>query len=193
MLPLIDKYKNRPALSLVDGNTNTYSQVYEKAKLVANALSKLGIEKKSNVGILASGMPEWGISYFGIVCYERIAVPMLTEFSLSELITIFEHSQQSAIFIEKKLIKKFENELDKFPPVIIQMEDFRIVKGPDSFVGKTIFDFDEDVNLFMNAEEDDIASINYTLGTTGRSKGVMLTHKNLVWMAVLEFADFSHT
>ena len=80
----IKKFGERPAVTLVGGSPYTYAQFGQKAQSVAKMLHALGLNNGSKVAILSTGRPEWGISYFGIVSYGMIAVPLLPDFSDAE-------------------------------------------------------------------------------------------------------------
>ncbi|MCR4743520.1 MAG: AMP-binding protein [Treponema sp.] len=180
----IKKFGERPAVTLVGGSPYTYAQLGQKAQSVAKMLHGLGLKKGSKIAILSTGRPEWGISYFAIVSYGMIAVPLLPDFSDTELESIFAHCGVDGIFVEQKLYSKIDKLGDKAPSIVIKIEDFSITKGPAEFSGKTIADFENLPEIVSETKEEDTASLIYTSGTTGRSKGVELTHKNLVWTCV---------
>lgn len=181
----VRKFGDKTALSLVGKAPYTYQQVQDISENVSKMLNVLGLKEGSKIAILSTGRPQWGIAYFSIVNYGKIAVPLLPDFSETEITTIIEHCDVAAIFVESKLYSKVEKISSEKLPIIINIEEFEIIRHPDSNLEK------KSVAAFLTAEtpeikakEDDIASIIYTSGTTGRSKGVILTHKNLVWNAV---------
>lgn len=178
----VKKFGDRPAVALVGGKPYTYLEMSKKSHEVAKLLHGIGLREGSKVAIFGTGRPEWGIAYFGIVNYGMIAVPLLPDFSDTELSAIIEHCGIDAIITESKLYSKVEKVGEKAPAVIIKLEDYSVIKGPEG-CGKSIDDYVNDPDLEPHAEEEDTASIIYTSGTTGRSKGVELTHKNLVWCA----------
>lgn len=179
----IRKFGERPAVTLVGGTPLTYSELGEKSIAVAKMLRGLGLTDGNKVAIFGTGRPEWGISYFGIVSYGMIAVPLLPDFSDTEVSAIFEHCGVDAIIVESKLYPKLEKMADKLPKIVIKLEDFTVIKGPEG-CGKDITAFADQPEPVSNTKEEDTASIIYTSGTTGRSKGVELTHKNLVWTCI---------
>lgn len=179
----VKKFAERNALTLVNGKPITYAELGEKSSEVGKMLFALGLKTKDKVAIYGTGRPEWGEAYFGIANYGMIAVPLLPDFSDTEVSAIIEHCGVSAIIVETKLYHKIEKLEGKLPQIIIKLEDFSILKSPEN-CKKNISDYKNDDEPESNVEEEDIASIIYTSGTTGRSKGVELTHKNLVWCAV---------
>ena len=176
----VRKFGSRPALSLVDTTPITYSELSEKSENVARMLHALGLKPQNKIALFGTGRPEWGISYFAIVNYGMIAVPLLPDFSETEVASILEHCGVDGMIVGEKLYEKIKNIGDKLPPVIIRLEDFKIIRGGEGCPE----DFASHLLPKVEVHEEDTASIIYTSGTTGRSKGVELTHKNLVWCAI---------
>ena len=166
-------FTGRPALSFVDDRPITYSEFYDLVKARQKLLFNLGIKKGDKVAILSPSSPFWGITYFAIVLLGCIAVPLLHDFTDSEIASCLSHANVKAVFVSKKLVSKLKD-LSNID-VVLSIEDCTLIKG--SVLNN------EPVPPHICGEED-LASIIYTSGTTGRSKGVMLTHKNLVFTAI---------
>lgn len=181
----VRKFCERPALSVVKGTPITYGQLLTKSKSVSKMLVGLGLTGHAKIALWATGRPEWGESYFGIVNQGFIAVPLLPDFSETEIESIMGHCGVDALIVQESLYNHLKNIQDKLPPIIIKLEDFSIIRAPEEFAGKTgIADFETVTLPVVQVEEEDTASIIYTSGTTGRSKGVELSHKSLVWSAI---------
>lgn len=181
----IKKFGERPAVTLIGGKPLTYSELGTLSENIGKMLKAIELPSDAKVAILGTGRPEWGAAYFAIASYGMTAVPLLPDFSETEITSIVEHSGLSAIIVESKLYSKIENIDSKKLPVVIEMESYKILKhSKKEFEGKSIADFESNPVPESNTKEDDIASIIYTSGTTGRSKGVVLTQKNLVWTAI---------
>lgn len=210
----IKKFSDCDALSLVNGEPITYREMAVLVDRTAKMLVGLGLHAGSKIALYSTSMPNWGVSYFAIVNYGYIAVPLLPDFSSMEVESILAHCGVDALIVSESLYKKIESLGDKLPPIIIQIDDFSVIKGgvvvnrivdakktlakvveqalSESAVASAEVDtkhvYAADFDCVTLSEptvfEDDTASIIYTSGTTGRSKGVELTHKNLVWNAV---------
>lgn len=172
------KFSERPALALIGKKEITYKELGDNALKFSALLESYGLKELSKVAIFGTGCPEWGTAYFGIVNRRMIAVPLLPDFSETEVESILNHCGVDALVVEGKLFEKIKNLSNALPPVIIKMDDYSVIAG------EKIKDVSVDDLLPVEVKEEDTASIIYTSGTTGRSKGVELTHKNLVWDAV---------
>ena len=173
------KYSTSQSLVFVGEANRTYAQLEIEINQVVIQLIKTGVSKGDKVVILSTNMPNWGISYFAITTIGAIAVPILPDFSVTEISNIIEHSDAKVIFVSENLLTKIEQFKADPSKVIIRIETFEQISGPSA----SDADISPESINSLSVEEDDLASIIYTSGTTGKSKGVMLTHKNLVWDA----------
>jgi long-chain acyl-CoA synthetase len=190
-------FRNRTALSFTDEQPLTYGDLAEQVNHLSSFLRNLGIEHGDRAAILGENSPQWGIAYFSITTMGAVVVPILPDFHASEIHHILRHSGTKVLFISERLYYKIE-ELDfsGFKSIIL-LDDFSIIspQTPKSRIRKLIAERSQELNKIRNLVfnlvgikqkqvlEDDIASIIYTSGTMGHSKGVMLTHKNIVWNA----------
>ena len=170
------QYASNVALSYVNDLPLTYSDLQSEIEKIKSTLLNTGIKKGDKVAILSRNMPNWGIAFFAITSMGAVAVPLLPDFHENEIQNILEHSETKAIFVSKLMYPKIEKLNNDLLDVIIYTDDFEVVKG--SLDSTTVSD------TSCCAEESDLASIVYTSGTTGKSKGVMLTHKNIVYNAI---------
>lgn len=173
------------------GKYNAYAFVgeepksYEKANIEIRALMALleknGICPGDKVALLSSNMPNWGVAFFSITFMGAVVVPILPDFSNTEVGNVLEHSGAKALFISTSLLPRIEGYKSEELKTAILIEDFSLI-----FSEKGSFEFDISALPVKNYEvnEEDLASIIYTSGTTGRSKGVMLTHKNITLNAL---------
>ena len=147
----------------------TYSEFGDKVLAFASLLIKLGVKRGDRAMILAENRSEWPIAYFGITLIGAITVPVLTDFTPEQVGAIAEHAGISVFCYTERTAPKI-SELDPSLPAI------RIdVEGGE---GVPL-----NVDDLPDIHEDDPASIIYTSGTTGHSKGVLLSHRNLVFVA----------
>lgn len=191
-------FANRIALSFTDEQPVTYSDLCSQVNHLTEFLRNRGVEHGDRVAILGENSPQWGIAYLAVTTMGAVVVPILPEFHTSEIHHILRHSGSKVIFVSERYYYKIEElEFAEFSSIIL-LNDFSIINPdvPKARVRKIMAEGSQEFykirNLVFNfvgikpkpVEEDDIASIIYTSGTMGHSKGVMLTHKNLVWNAI---------
>lgn len=182
------RFKNNQSLNFVQSEKRTYQDLYHEVIAISNYLVSSGIRKGDKVAILSANMPQWGITQFAIAQIGAIAVPVLPGFSSIEIQNILEHSEAKIIFVSKllyKLVAELRTEHLKKKVLINTFAEI-----PENYPVEEIDRLANNIDLNnrtplpeTEVQEEDTASIIYTSGTTGFSKGVELTHRNLVWDA----------
>lgn len=190
-------YAERPALCTLDSPPISYGEMHATVEELGQWLDKQGVQFGDKVAILADNSPHWGISYFAITCMGAIAVPILTEFHPDAITHIIRHSGAKALFISPKYLPKIDDASFGKDFVCIDIDTFTLVQdlnGKDTLQKITDASFrefkklkDKAMRLMVkhppHVSEDHTAAIIYTSGTTGHSKGVQLSHKNIVFTA----------
>jgi long-chain acyl-CoA synthetase len=172
---------------MVDGKAVLFRDLEPRTRRIAAFLGLLGIKKGDRVALLSENRPEWGLSYFGIVRLGAIAVPIMTDFLPEQIATILEHSESKAVVVSKRLAQKLHDEGEK--RILVSLEDFSVLSAPggteavSALVAPAAVDRATGYFVSPDIQADELASIVYTSGTMGKSKGVMLTHRNLVFDA----------
>ena len=182
------KFKNHLSLNFVQSEKRTYQDFYKEVLSIADYLINAGIKKGDKVAIFSANMPNWGIAQFAIAQVGAITVPILPGFSESEIQNILEHSEAKILFVSKLLYKLVSNIKTSQLKQKVLMNTFARI--PENYPIEEIEKLENNIDLNKRPtlpqiaiEEEDTASIIYTSGTTGFSKGVELTHRNLVWDA----------
>jgi long-chain acyl-CoA synthetase len=175
------KFGKNNAYAFAGEEPKSYERVNKEILALIAFLEKNGICPADKVAILSTNMPNWGITYFAITFMGVIAVPILPDFSATEVANVLEHSGARAIFISSSLLSKIEGFKTENLKAGFLIEDYSVI-----FSEKSPSEYDASAIPVKNYEvgEEDLASIIYTSGTTGRSKGVMLTHKNITFNAL---------
>ncbi len=166
----VTQYNERKAFSTINKEEITFREFGERVEKLVQIFDEAGLKREDKIAILGGNMPNWAVSFFAITTSARIAVPILPDFTAFEIVNIMEHSECKAIIISSKLEYKIPSHLYDKLLVIIKMDNMEVIKTP------------ADVNTYFRDEPNpsDIATIIYTSGTSGTSKGVMLSHANLV-------------
>ncbi len=163
-------YGDKAAVGFVGGEPTSYKQLGAAAARLALKLREDGLQPGDKVALLSENRPEWVAAYFGITAGGFIGVPILTDFGAEQIGNILEHAGAKAIVVSEKSRTKLGPQA---PPVIPIESLLTPVTEPDPNIEE----------VFQPLDENNLAVILYTSGTTGNSKGVMMTHKNLVWDA----------
>jgi long-chain acyl-CoA synthetase len=174
------KFGKNNAYAFVGEEPKTYETVNKEIKALTAFMEKLGICPGDKVALLSSNMPNWGVTYFSITFMGVVVVPILPDFSNTEVGNVLEHSGAKAIFISGSLLQRIEGFKSESLKTAILIEDYTVVfSDSDQKYDPSALPVKK-----YEVDEEDLASIIYTSGTTGRSKGVMLTHKNITFNAV---------
>ena len=203
---LVEKYPKDDILSRKSsGKWIKYSSksYYEYSHLVAYAMMSMGFGKEDKLITIMPNRPEWNFIDMGLMMAGLVHVPVYTTLSHDDYLHIFNHSDAKAIFIgneslAKKIIpilKKVERDIKIF--TIDHVEGYLSIEQIYA-IGKDNADIYKSAVEKVKAEtnENEVATIIYTSGTTGTPKGVMLSHKNLVFnfigTAVQQIRDHRH-
>ncbi len=186
-------YANNPALGKVDGSVMRYSEFGAKVKAMVEVLKENGIKHDDKVALLSENMPNWAVAYFSVTYIGAVIVPILPDFNPADVHHILRHSEAKGVFVSSKHQHTIE-ELDEAKvSFVINLDRLEIIEDLNNFsyIGqfrKKIADKIRKSEEQYRPKEDDLATLLYTSGTTGHSKGVMLTHKNLTTNAMSSFS-----
>jgi long-chain acyl-CoA synthetase len=178
-------YSKNKALSYVGQTPLTYSDAKAEIDKLSGFLAKKGISKGDKVALLGPNMPNWGISYLAITSMGAVVVPILTEFSGTEIRRILEHSEAKAIIVSEKQSSTLKGNIPDNIYASVLLEDLKEINAFTlKMEGKVEYYCQENLSpeaiSIPEPSENDLAAILYTSGTTGNPKGVMLSHMNIV-------------
>ena len=187
--------ENREMSALTDYFKNETFSYYEMAKEIAKLhllFKKAGIKQGDKIALIGRNNPRWCITYIGTITYGAVIVPILQDFTPADVIHIINHSESRLLFLGDNFWDVIEEDQIKQIEAVFSLTDFHVVYERD---GKSLTKFQRDIvknyrakyprgfsiNDIKYAEipNDQVVLLNYTSGTTGYSKGVMLTVNNL--------------
>ncbi len=144
----------------------SYRDVRRAAEAVADALLARGVKPGERVLLVSESRPEWGMSYFGILLAGATAVPIDVELSPAEIANLARAAEARGIVASDKQRERLA-EVELPAPVWSFASVFERADAPARALVKR-----------PRRKPEDVASILFTSGTTGRPKGVMLTDRN---------------
>ena len=180
------------AITVFEGETLTYGAMVEHAEQLAGGLAERGVGRGDVVAILSYNCPEMLETIFAANFLGAIAMPINWRLAAPEVRYILEHSGAGALVCDGALV-----ELADEATIGIQTSLIRVcVSARHTANGWTTLEelrstTHKAVRLPMS--DDDVHRLMYTSGTTGRPKGVMITHANLAWKNLAHITEFGFT
>lgn len=175
------RFGDRNSYAYMGEKPRTYNDSAKEIKALTAFLEKLGVQPGDKMALLSNNMPNWSSVYFSITFMGAVVVPILPDFSASEVSNVLVHSGAKILFISSSQVNKIEEFQSEELRTIIMTDDYSVISPAEM---PFAFDPSAEPVRQYDVREDDLASIIYTSGTTGRSKGVMLTHKNICFNAM---------
>ena len=168
-----------------DHHRYSYRQLEQRTAKLKSSLVALGVKKGDRVALLMLNDFRYVELMYAITALGAIVVPLNIRFSVTENIYVLNDAAAEVLFIHTEFLPALATLKDQVPAIqhVVLAED-RDVSGFTDY--SNVLSYEElleketvEVLDFDGVEEEDVAGIFYTGGTTGRSKGVMLTHRNL--------------
>lgn len=182
---------DRPALSNYKGQDLAYRDVARRVAKLHIAFEQCGLQKGDKVAICSRNQANWGVSMLAALTYGAVPVPILHEFKPGNIHYLVNHSEAKVLFVDDVI---WENLSEAEMPglyVVVQINTFSFLYSKteemsqvrehlnESFGHKYPNNFGpEDLNYYEDSA-DELAVINYTSGTSGFSKGVMIPYRAL--------------
>lgn len=187
--------ENRELPALTDyfkGETFSY---YEMAKEIAKLhllFRKAGIRQGDKIALIGRNNPRWCMTWVAAITYGAVIVPILQDFSSNDIIHIINHSESRLLFLGDTFWDIIEEDQIEHVEAVFSLTDFHVIYERK---GKALTDYQRNATKNYRAKyprgftasdikypdipNDRVVLLNYTSGTTGYSKGVMLTVNNL--------------
>lgn len=170
-------YPNKMAIVFKDVRY-TFKEFQERTNRLANALIDLGVQKGDRVAVLLNNCHQYVELYFAIPKCGAIITPLNYRLAGRELSWILNNAEANTLILEEGYIQAIE-------PIECELKTVKnmicIGKGKPSMLGyEEIITNSPSSEPEVEVHDDDVVSLVYTSGTTGKPKGAMLTHRNLL-------------
>ena len=191
---------DRPAISNYQGITLHYRDVARRIEKMHIMFEECGLQKGDKVAICSRNQANWAVAFLSAMTYGAVPVPLLHEFKSSNIHHLVNHSEAKILFVDDVIWEGLtETEMPDLH-AIIQVNTFKLLYASDQKIidarehlnelfGRkypNVFT-KEDLNYYEDSA-DELAIINYTSGTSGFSKGVMIPYR-----AVCSNLEFGRT
>ena len=180
----------KEALSNYKEKGLSYKEIAGKMLKLHLMFKDAGLREGDKVALVGRNSANWCVVYLATVTYGAVIVPILPDFKPEDLTNLINHSDASLLFADDKIYETLDN--SKIPQItgVVSLDDFSMITAQKTDLKRKYLALDEkflkaypslkqeDVK-FSDITNDKLAVISYTGGTTGFSKGVMLSHNSL--------------
>jgi len=179
------------AITVFEGETTTYGEMARRATALAGGLSEGGVGAGEVVALLSYNCPEFLETVFAANYLGAIAMPINWRLAAPEVRYILEHSGARALVCDEALVDLANEATKGIGSTLVRA--FVSPVAPDRWT--TLADLRAVPSSIapVPAAADDVHRLMYTSGTTGRPKGVMITHANLAWKNLAHIVEFGFT
>ncbi len=168
----------------------SYKAIAEKILRLHILFRDSGIQEGDKIALVGRNSANWCITYLSAVTYGAVIVPVLPDFKPEDLINIINHSDSRLLFVDDKIFESLDH--SKMAEIIgaVSLDHFGKIASVNPVFKESFDAMDEKYSRlypeltredirFSGISNDNLAVISYTSGTTGFSKGVMITHNSL--------------
>lgn len=168
----------------------TYKQISEYILKFHIFFRETGVKEGDKIALVGRNSAYWCIVYLATVTYGAVIVPILPDFKQEDLINLINHSDAQLLIVDDKIFETLD--CARMPEItcVISLDTFKMIttgnernkeiwESIDEKYAKAYPDLKPENIKFSDVTNDKLAVISYTGGTTGFSKGVMITHNSL--------------
>jgi len=190
---------DRPAISNYQGVTLHFRDVARRMEKLHIMFEECGLQKGHKVAICSRNQANWAVAFLATMTYGAVPVPLLHEFKSANIHHLVNHSEAKILFVDDVIWEGLsESEMPDLQ-AIIQVNNFKILFAADEHIsdakehlnelfGKKFPEsFEPDMLDYYEDSADELAVINYTSGTSGFSKGVMIPYRAI--LSNMQFAS----
>jgi acyl-CoA synthetase (AMP-forming)/AMP-acid ligase II len=179
------------AITIFEGTSTTYGEMASRAAALAGGLSERGVRRGQVVAILSYNCPEFLETVFAANYLGAIAMPINWRLAAPEVRYILEHSGARVLVCEESLVGLANDATEGIGATLVRACISPAANG--SWTSLSDLRATGNKVVEVPVEGDDVHRLMYTSGTTGRPKGVMITHANLAWKNLAHIIELGFT
>ena len=181
----------REALSNYQGSTLRYKEVAERIEYLHICFERCGLKKGDKVALCSRYQANWGVCFLASTTYGAVPVPILHEFKAENIHYLVNHSEAKVFFVDEVIWEGLSEAEMPGVQVFVQMNNLKTIFSRNDYLDETRKSLADDFRKkfpkgfapnclnYYEDSADELALINYTSGTSGFSKGVMVPYRAL--------------
>ena len=186
----------RPAISNYQGETLHFRDLARRIEKLHIMFEECGLQKGDKVAICSRNQANWAVAFLSAMTYGAVPVPLLHEFKSANIHHLVNHSEAKVLFVDDVIWEGLsETEMPDLH-AIIQVNNFKVLYAVEQKIydakvrlnelfGKRYPEsFEPEMLNYYEDSADELAVINYTSGTSGFSKGVMIPYR-AIWSNIM--------
>ena len=190
------KHWLRPAISNYQGETLHFRDLARRIEKLHIMFEECGLQKGDKVAICSRNQANWAVAFLSTMTYGAVPVPLLHEFKSANIHHLVNHSEAKVLFVDEVIWEGLSE--TEMPDIhaIIQVNNFKVLYAVDQkiydakvrlnelFGRRYPESFEPEMLNYYEDSADELAVINYTSGTSGFSKGVMIPYR-AIWSNIV--------
>lgn len=175
-----------PALTNFHGDTFSHAQVAEQMQKFQLLFQEIGLEKGDKIAITGRNSAQWVMAFLSAMTSHMVAVPILAGFTPENILTLTHHSDAKVLFVDKASFNGMDT--DRLPQVllIIDVDNYSLLYASSDALRLTFESLENNYHThfptglnsndvhYEGGADEEVVIINYTSGTTGTPKGIMI-------------------
>ncbi len=181
-----------PSIGDYGDKAYTYGEIAKLISQLHLVYSRAGVGRGDRVALCGSNSSRWGIAFVAALTYDAVPVPILPDFQSDQIHNIVNHCDAEMLFVTQGVYERLHQKEMSGVKAILYLEDYTLAYSESADIQSAMENIDSlyterypngitpsDVIYRAEGSADDLAMLNYTSGTSGFSKGVMIPFRAL--------------
>ncbi|MCC5914590.1 MAG: AMP-binding protein [Balneolaceae bacterium] len=172
-----------PLFTDYGGDTASFRDIAKRIEALKSTMNRAGLKPGDKIAIYARNSSNWATSFFSIMAFEGVIVPILPDFTPDKAHNILKHSGAKMLFVADSLYSNLDKSQLQNLQLTVSTDDFKILGeesgSPAKFATDDSLKVSREEFAFPKRNEEDLFILSYTSGSMGFSKGVMLPLRSI--------------